>query len=154
MTYQSSRLGPFELKDSEIIQFPEGLYGFEHETRFGLLPFDPKIDCPLKWLQSLSNPDLAFVVTDPFLFQPDYRVNLSTEERLLIGAGPKDQLCVLVIVKIPAVFTQMTANLVAPLVINTRTLTARQFVLASPEYDTAHFLLPEEVRTGQTAQPA
>jgi len=154
MTYQSSRLGPFDLKENEIIRFPEGLYGFEHETRFALLPFDPNIDCPLKWLQSLGNPDLAFVVTDPFLFRPDYRATLSSEERMLIGAGPQDQLCILVIVKVPDDYTKMTGNLVAPVVINPRTLNARQFVLSSPEYDTAHYLLPEEIRAGQAAQPA
>lgn len=154
MTYHSSRLGPFDLKDEEILKFPEGLYGFEGEMNFGMLPFDPKVECPLKWLQSLKNPDLAFVVTDPFIYVPNYRAQLSAEEKASIGASGKDTLCTLVIVKIPQDFTKMTANLVAPLIINTRNLIGKQFVLSSPEYDTAHFLLPDEVRTGQTVQMA
>lgn len=154
MTYHSSRLGPFTLQDEEILKFPEGLYGFENETRFGLLPFDPNVECPLKWFQSLNNPELAFVVTDPLLYTPGYKVRLSAEEKALIGASGKDTLCTLVIVTIPRDFTKMTANLVAPLVINTRTLIGRQFVLSNPEYDTAHYLLPEEVRSGHAAQLA
>lgn len=153
-TYHSSRLGPFTLKDEEILKFPEGLYGFENETEFGLLPFDPNVECPLKWFQSLNNPDLAFVVTDPLIYVANYKAQLSAAEKALIGASGKDTLCTLVIVTIPKNLAKMTANLVAPLVINTRTLVGRQFVLSNPEYDTAHYLLPEEVRTGQAAQLA
>lgn len=154
MTYHSTRLGPFDLKDEEIIKFPEALYGFAGQMTFGVLPFDPKVECPLKWLQSLENPDLAFVITDPYVYVPDYKAQLSAEEKASIGASGKDELCTLVIVRIPQDFTKMTANLVAPLVINTRTLIGKQFVLSSPEYDTTHFLFPEEVRTGQTVQMA
>ncbi|QPJ61868.1 MAG: flagellar assembly protein FliW [Candidatus Nitronauta litoralis] len=154
MTYQSSRLGTFEIKDEEILKFPEGLYGFEGEKQFAMLPFDAKVECPLQWLQSLKNPDLAFVVTDPFVYVPDYRPQLSPEEKACIGATEKDALCTLVIVRIPQDFTKMTANLVAPVVINTRTLVGKQCVLSNPAYDTAHFLLPEDVRKGQTAQMA
>jgi len=150
MIFRSSRLGQIEIHDTEIIQFPEGLYGFETQKRFCLLPFDTTIDCPLKWLQSLDNPDLAFVVTDPFLYVPDYRVVLSPEEQRLFHASPADTLVTLVIVRVPEDYTKMTANLVAPLVVNPQKMIGRQVVLSNPEYDTRHYLLPEEVRAGQT----
>ncbi len=46
----------------------------------------------------------------------------------------------------------MTANLVAPVVINPQNGIGKQFVLTSMEYDTRHYLLPEEMRT-TTATP-
>ncbi|MFQ5481687.1 MAG: flagellar assembly protein FliW [Nitrospinaceae bacterium] len=154
MMYHSSRLGSFELKDNEVLHFPSGLYGFEKETRFGLLPFDPNIESPLKWLQSLATAELAFVVTDPYMFRPDYNIQFEDEDRASIDAEPKDSVYILVIVKIPKDFTQMTANFVAPLVINTMTLKGRQFVLSRPDYGTRHFLLSEDVRCGKAAAPA
>ena len=82
--YNTTRFGEIELNDEDIIQFPTGLYGFEKETRFVLMPFD-EVDCPLEWMQSLINPALAFVVTDPFIFVPDYEPALLDSEKKEIG---------------------------------------------------------------------
>ncbi|MDP7556719.1 MAG: flagellar assembly protein FliW [Nitrospinaceae bacterium] len=49
-----------------------------------------------------------------------------------------------VIVTIPKVHSEMTANLVAPLVINQKNRLARQIVLTSAEYDTRHYLMPQD----------
>ena len=53
MKYKSTRFGTFEVNDDAILNFPDGLYGFEQETRFALLPFASNIDSPLEWLHSL-----------------------------------------------------------------------------------------------------
>jgi flagellar assembly factor FliW len=55
------------------------------------------------------------------------------------------------IVTVPENYFEMTANLVAPLVINLDAGLARQFVLTSMEYDTRHYLLPQEVREGKVS---
>ena len=37
MKYQSTRFGEFEVTDNEILNCPDGLYGFEQDTQFALL---------------------------------------------------------------------------------------------------------------------
>ncbi len=146
MKYETTRFGPLELEATDIIDFPTGLYGFEREKKFTFLPFDPNIDSPIEWMQSLVTPGLAFVITDPFLYVPDYVVKLTEEEKKTIRYRPGHSLQTRVIVTIPENYVEMTANLVAPLVINLQSQTARQFVLTNVNYDTRHHLLPQEIR--------
>ena len=46
MKLDTSRFGTLEISEKEIIYFPEGLYGFEKETEFTLLPFKAKNKSP------------------------------------------------------------------------------------------------------------
>lgn len=149
MRYDTSRFGPVEILDNEIIHFPKGLYGFEQEKKFALMPFDPNIESPMEWLQSLMTPELAFAVTDPFLFVPNYKPVLTMEEKNQLEIQGNTAISHRVIVTIPEVFTEMTANLIAPLVINTDKMQAKQIVLTSIEYDTCQLLLPESARVPQ-----
>jgi flagellar assembly factor FliW len=149
MKYDTIRFGHIEVKETEILKFPVGLYGFEKENTFACLPFAPNVESPMEWLQSLQTPQLAFVITDPFLYAPDYSVKLTEGEKAEIGFEPGQTLVTRVIVTIPENYLEMTANLVAPLVINLTSGMARQFVLTSMEYDTRHFLLPQETREGK-----
>ena len=150
MKYNSSRLGSFDLQEDEVLYFAGGLCGFEKEKRFAILPFDTEIQSPLEWLQSLQNPELAFVITDPVLFISDYRVNLMDHEKTEIGLY-QDGFCLIrSIVNIPSVYIDMTANLVAPIVINPDKNLAKQFILTTLEYDTRHYLFSEEIRKSST----
>ena len=153
MNYETTRFGSLEVKESEIINFPVGLYGFEKERDFIRLPFNPNIDSPMEWLQSLTTPGLAFVVTDPFLYISDYSVKLTEEEKKHIRIEPESTVLTRAIVTVPENYLEMTANLVAPIVINLEAGLARQFVLTSMEYDTRHHLLPREIREGKVKTP-
>ena len=146
MKYQSTRFGEFEVTDDKILNCPDGLYGFEQETQFALLPFDPTIDSPLEWLQSLTTPELAFVVTDPTPFVPDYEATLNSEDRRAIGLDDDEAFHTRIIVTVPEDYRQMTGNLLAPLVIHPRLKTGKQVVLTRPDYTTRHPLLPNAVR--------
>ena len=146
MKYQSTRFGEFEVTDDAILNCPDGLYGFEQETRFALLPFDPNIDSPLEWLQSLTAPELAFVITDPAPFIPDYEVVLTAEDRRAIGLADDETFQTRIIVTVPEDYRRMTGNLLAPLVIHPRMNTGKQIVLTQPDYSTQHPLLPNAVR--------
>lgn len=152
MKYTFSRFGELELQDSEIFHFPEGLYGFEKEKKFAFLPFAQEVETPLEWMQSIQTPDLALVVTYPNAFIPEYKATLLDDEKAQIQLGPEEEYLIRVIVTIPAIFTEMTGNLVAPIAINPKKKIAKQFILTSPEYDTRHFLFPEEVRKSNVSQ--
>ena len=144
MKYETARFGSLEIQDQDIIVFPDALYGFDQEKEFALLPLDPKIESPMEWLQSLRTRELAFIVTDPFLFVPEYKMVLSDSEQTQLKIESTESVIVRVIVTIPKVHTEMTANLVAPLVIHQKNRLAKQTVLTSAKYDTKHPLIPEK----------
>ena len=141
MKCETARFGSVEIQDKDILIFPDALYGFDQEKEFVLLPLDPKIESPMEWLQSMKTRELAFIVTDPFLFVPGYEMVLSDSERTQLEIESTESVIVRVIVTIPKVHTEMTANLVAPLVINQKNRQAKQVVLTNAEYDTKHSLI-------------
>jgi flagellar assembly factor FliW len=146
MKVETSRFGTLDISEEEIVRFPEGLYGFEKETEFTLLPFNPNVESPMEWMQSLKSTHLAFVITDPYLYLPDYKIKLSEEDKKRVELEGDDQFLTRAIVTIPENYSEMTANLIAPLVINKDKGIAKQFVLTNMDYDTRHYLLPEEMR--------
>ena len=141
MKYETARFGSIEIQDKDILLFPGALYGFDQEKEFVILPLDPKLESPMEWLQSLRSQELAFIVTDPFLFVPEYKMVLSDSEMNQLKLESMESVAVRVIVTIPKVHSEMTANLVAPLVINQKNRLAKQVVLTSAEYDTKHSLI-------------
>ncbi|MDG1843318.1 MAG: flagellar assembly protein FliW [Nitrospinaceae bacterium] len=144
MKYETARFGSVEIQDKDILLFPGALYGFDQEKEFVILPLDPKIESPMEWLQSLRSRELAFIVTDPFLFVPEYKMVLSDSEMDQLKLESMESVAVRVIVTIPKVHSEMTANLVAPLVINQKNRLAKQVVLTSAEYDTKHSLISSQ----------
>jgi flagellar assembly factor FliW len=144
MKYETARFGSLEIQDKDIFLFPDALYGFDKEKEFALLPLDPKTESPMEWLQSLRTRELAFIVTDPFLFVPEYKMVLSDSERTQLEIESTESVVVRVIVTIPKVHSEMTANLVAPLVINQKNRLAKQTVLTSVEYDTKYPLISKK----------
>ena len=146
MKVSTSRFGILDIPDNEIIQFSDGLYGFEKETEFALLPFNPNVESPMEWMQSLKSSHLAFVLTDPYLYLQDYKLKLSEEDKKLVQLEDEEPFLTRAIVTIPENYLEMTVNLIAPLIINKDKGVAKQFVLTSMDYDTRHYLLPEEMR--------
>jgi flagellar assembly factor FliW len=143
MKIQTRRFGEIEIDTETIISFPNGILGFPTERRYVLL--DPKRDSALKWMQSVDNPELAFVVTDPLLFKPDYEVNVFQADLEDIEVEDATDVAQLVIVTVPRDPGKMTANMKGPLLVNLKNRKAKQIVLDDPNYDLKFRLLPDEV---------
>ena len=79
MKLQTKYFGEIEYEESEILTFPVGLFGFEEEHQFLLLPFEGSA-ATLLCLQSVATPALAFVAMDPFSLDPDYAPELQPKE--------------------------------------------------------------------------
>ena len=148
MEVRTTRFGTLEIAEDRVIQFPKGLLGFSGCTRFCLL--EPGTDAAFFWLQSLDDANLAFVVTDPALFVPDYSVPVRPEQMVELKLGKLDDAQVFVIVN--KVDQQLTGNLQGPLVINTLTKEGEQMVLAEKRWTTRHPLM--KVGQGMSAQAA
>lgn len=137
MQVQSTRLGNMEVAATERITFPTGLPGFIEEKEFVLLP---ETNSPFAFLQSLREPDLTFLLVDPFAFYRDYSFDLNdevVEELALTETNPPQVWC---IVTVPGKATDMTVNLLAPILINRQDNVARQHVLETSKFTTRHRL--------------
>ena len=137
MLVETTRFGAVELDDSRVIEFPEGLLGFPAAKRFTLL--HTQEDSVFFWLQSLDDPALAFIVCDPSNFLPDYEAPIRADDLAALGINSLQESQVLVIVN--KIGRQLTANLLAPLVLGTTAMQARQLVLSDKRYTTRHVLM-------------
>lgn len=127
MEIQTSRFGPVQLQAEDILEFPEGILGFNDLRRFVLLD-DPN-DEIFAWLQSCEIPSVAFPVLEPELFSPGYQVALTKHDLEAVGLKSAEGFRAYAIITIPDDPTQMTANMKAPIIINIAKKTARQCVL-------------------------
>ena len=78
MQIETTRFGPVEVDESRLIEIPAGLLGFSSFKTFSLL--QPDENGVFFWLQSVETPDLAFVVTDPALWVPDFQATIRKEQ--------------------------------------------------------------------------
>jgi flagellar assembly factor FliW len=132
--------GLVEVDERQRISFPQGLFGFESCREYVLLDAEKE---PFYWLQSVDSAGTAFILINPFLFRPDYEVNIGNEELLDIGIKEPEKALIFAIVTIPTGGSPMTANLQGPLVINRDTHAAKQVILADPRWKTRHDILAE-----------
>ena len=144
MVVQTGRFGPIEISTDEIISIPSGILGFADEQNFCLV--DSGDDTLILWLQSLSNPHLAFPVLEPKVFKNDYVVRLSAAELRELKLNSIKDAAVFTILTIPSPMTEMTANLKAPVVINTQQKVAKQVVLQENDQPIKHPMF-KELRT-------
>src|SRR5215472_15700036 len=68
------------------IHFAEGLVGCNSWKRFVLLSEEDE-DLPVAVLQSIDEPSVALMVTDPRMVVPDYDAALSADDRRALGLG-------------------------------------------------------------------
>ncbi|MFZ9880576.1 MAG: flagellar assembly protein FliW [Phycisphaerales bacterium] len=143
MLIQTTRFGPVDIDETRTLEFPAGLLGFSSYRTFALL--QPDDQGVFFWLQSTESPDLAFVVTDPALWVPDFQANIRKEQMDELGLNETSDAQVLVIVNKRD--NSLTANLQGPLVVNSTTRRAMQLVLAEKKWSTRH----ELVQLGEAA---
>ncbi len=137
------RFGDIEIDEKKVVHFAHGLPAFEDEHEFAIIPYDE--ESPYVFLQSLTTPDLAFLMTVPFLFFPDYSFEIDDENLKELAIGSQDDIDIYTLITIPnGSVPDMTTNLMAPVVINTNTMQAKQIVLEKSGYVTKHRLFPEK----------
>jgi len=137
--------GLIDVDERQKIVFSQGLFGFETLHDYLLLDSERQ---PFYWLQSMGVEQVAFVLVNPFLFRPDYELNISNEELAEIGITSPEKALVFSIVTIPPDGSPMTANLQGPLIINRDTRTGKQAVLSDARWKTKHDIMAELAATG------
>jgi flagellar assembly factor FliW len=137
MTIESPRFGSLDIEPSRVLEFPQGLAGFEGCTRFAL--FHREGGEPGYFiLQSIDDPAIAFHVTDPARFGFDYEIALSDDEVSLLQLASSDEATVVVILlrELAADGKEgpVQANLKAPLILNTNARRGLQHLFARLDY--------------------
>jgi flagellar assembly factor FliW len=137
MEIESTRFGRLSVDDERVINFPKGLLGFPDHTRFALIQTGE--ENYFFWLQSVDEPNLAFVVTDPSIFFKDYEVPIREETQTELQLADINHAQVFVICN--KVDEWLTGNLLGPIVVNAANRTGQQVVLTEKKWTTRQPLL-------------
>lgn len=141
----TSRFGEIEVDEKKIVHFKDGIPAFEDEHEFVILPYED--ESPYYFMQSLKSPDLAFLLTIPFLFFNDYSFEIDDVTIAELDIKDSENVFYYSMVTIPnGSIRYMTANLLAPIVLNGANMQAKQVVLEKSNYTTKHRLFPETAK--------
>lgn len=141
----TSRFGEIEVDEKKIVHFKDGIPAFEDEREFIILPYEE--DSPYYFMQSINSPDLAFLLTIPFLFFPEYSFEVDDVTMKELEITNHDNVFYYSMITIPnGSIRYMTANLLAPIVLNSDNMQAKQVVLEKSNYTTKHRLFPEPAK--------
>jgi flagellar assembly factor FliW len=124
--------------EQPTLTFQKGLPGFPDQTAFIVLPL-PEADM-FHVLQSTHDEEVAFVMTEPFQFFPDYDFQLDDATTKQLGLENGSDAAVYVILTMNDNVNHITANLQAPIIINTKNHQAKQVILNNLAYKTKHAL--------------
>lgn len=127
MNINTKFLGEVNIDEKEIIQFSNGLPGFENVKEFIILPLENESSFAI--LQSIKEPEIGFVIAVPFIFKENYEFDLLEEDKEELKVDSLDNLIIYSIVTLKDPFNSSTINLQAPLLINHNKRLAKQIVL-------------------------
>ena len=140
-----------DLLDGRILDFPHGLPGFETATRF-VLKQQPSF-APVSFLKATDTPDLCFLVIPVQSILPDYSLAVTADDLRTLALEEtrqpeigKDALC-LAILTAPEQ-GPLTANLLAPVVINLAAGRGVQAVRSDAVYSHRHVIAALETEAG------
>ncbi|EYE88777.1 flagellar assembly protein FliW [Fervidicella metallireducens AeB] len=129
MKISTKFFGEIELEDSQIITFKRGIPGFENEKKFVLLDIE---DTNFKCIQSINDKDVCLLLISPWDYIKDYEIELSDEEIKELELTSHEQVMVYNVVTIRE--NKITANFLAPIIINIINNNGKQIILTDSKY--------------------
>ena len=121
--------------EDKILEFPMGLIGFENLKKFAIIyDSDREVRSKISWLQSMEEPALALPIIHPSELIDDYGPIVEDELMKNIGDPADADILMFVTLSIPSDLTKMTANLKAPIIINTEGRKAIQVIVENEDY--------------------
>ena len=144
MKIQTAYMGEVTIDPATILTFDHGIPGFEEEKKF--VPLSLGEDSIFQVLQSVDTEGLAFIITSPYAIAENY--NFEIDEATVHGLEIKNEneVAVYVIVTLKDSLADSTANLKAPIVVNTKNKKAKQVILNDEAYAIRHKLNLESVK--------
>ena len=136
MKIETGKFGTVDFEETDIIRFDQGIIGFPELFNFIILT--PESDTPFKWMQSLDNLDITFVIINPQLIDRNYKIKINRNNIKSLKAESIDNIELYSIITIPENPKDMTVNLLGPIILNKENRTAKQIVLEKTSYSTKH----------------
>ncbi len=121
-------VGEVEFNEDQIIQMPKGFYGFPDSKQFVLIG-EMSVEFPFVWLQSVTEQEVCFILTDPFLFVEDYNFEIDDDVVAQLKINSVEDVQVFSTVVIKQDIETSTINLKSPIIINQNTRLAEQVVI-------------------------
>ena len=141
MQIDTIRFGQVEIDESKLIKFEDGIPGLEEYREYALLQFEDSY--PIMWLQSTEDRGVCLPVLDTFAVIDEYVFDIDdTDVQELNLSGP-EELYVASVLVIPEDIQKMTANLAAPIIINTTTGKAKQILISGSDYNVRAPVFPD-----------
>jgi flagellar assembly factor FliW len=138
---KTTRFGELEVNPNDIVTFSEGLLGFENLKKYFVV--DPGDSTLILWLQSTEDEKVAFPIIEPKIFKPDYIAKLLPADLNGLELETLQTSKLYSILTIPANVTEMSANLKAPIVINSAKKVGKQIVLQDSKLSVKHEMYKE-----------
>lgn len=133
-TIKTKAYGEIKVAEDSAIHFKREILGFENNRYYYLIEMG---DLPnFYWLQSKDESELAFIVVNPRLFKPDYKLEIDDIDKSILEIDDGNELIDFVIVNIPEDINKMTMNLLGPIVINVNKRIAIQGISLNNDYGT------------------
>lgn len=132
MSVRTKLFGEISIAEDKIITFEKGIIGFPQLKKFALIHDSENENTNIQWLQSLDDGAVAFPVMDPNCVVDEYNPVVSDELMERLGKYEvATDLAVAVILRVPSDIKDMSVNLKAPVIINTKNNKAIQLIVES-----------------------
>lgn len=141
MKVKTTRFGELEVNPTDLVTFAEGLFGFESLKKYFVV--DPGDSTLILWLQSTEDEKVAFPIIEPKIFKPDYIAKLLPADLNGLDLDSLQAAKLYSILTIPGNVTEMSANLKAPVVINSSKKIGKQIVLQDSKLSVKHEMYKE-----------
>lgn len=136
VSIKTKAYGEIEVSEDNLIHLKKGILGFENYHDYYLLEMK---DLPhFYWLQSAEKEGLAFVVVNPRLFVQDYELSMDEADQATLELTEESEILDFAIVNIPDDPSNMTLNLLGPLVVNVTKRIGLQAISTNDDYGTKH----------------
>lgn len=127
--------GKVDIADEKIVHFPEGLLGFENLKDYTIIyDITNGKRAKIAWLQSVEEPELALPVINPFDVMEDYNPTVDEELLKVLGDVTPENIVVLLVVTVPSEVEKTTANLKAPIIMNSDERLGAQIIVENKDY--------------------
>ncbi len=135
MKAQTKFFGEVDIEEDKIIEFPNGIIGFENFKKFSIIyDIDNDGETRISWLQSMEEPALALPVIDPLAITPEYAPMIEDELLSPLGDPADEDLLFLLVMTVPADMTKVTVNMKAPIIINAEKKKGVQLIVENADY--------------------
>ncbi len=134
MELSNTRFGTITYEEQDLIRLPKGMVGMPEMINYLILDFEEST--PFKWMQSLDDATMGFLIADPLLFNPDFCLALNEEDFAGLEVDAPEDLAVFVICTFRGKWSETTGNLMGPIIVHAEKRLGCQIIVEDASFST------------------